>query len=100
MLRGFVHSFETDPSALLGAFPPLPLPAALRHSALAALQAAVKARTACRDWSVWERAACWLDHCALWLRACSRPHCHWPQTERACVRPVTMHLIQLGLVLL
>ena len=45
MLRGFVHSFETDPSALLGAFPPLPLPAALRHSALVALQAAVKART-------------------------------------------------------
>ena len=49
MLRGFAHSFETDPSALLGAFPPLPLPAALRHSALVALQAAVKARTpACR----------------------------------------------------
>ena len=46
MLRGFVHSFEADPSALLGAFPPLPLPAALRHSALVSLQAAVKARTA------------------------------------------------------
>ncbi|KAK9839324.1 hypothetical protein WJX81_008143 [Elliptochloris bilobata] len=43
MLRGFVHSFETDPSAMLGAFAPLPLPAALRHSALVSLQVAVKA---------------------------------------------------------
>ncbi len=44
MLRDFVQSFESDPSAMLGAFAPLPLPAALRHAALVSLQAAVKAR--------------------------------------------------------
>lgn len=44
MLRAFVHSFETDPSAMLGAFAPLPLAAPLRHAALVSLQAAVKAR--------------------------------------------------------
>ncbi len=44
MLRAFVHSFESDPSAMLGAFAPLPLAAPLRHAALVSLQAAVKAR--------------------------------------------------------
>ena len=44
MLRRFLRSFESSPAAMLGAFEPLHLPAAMRHSTLTSLQAAVKAR--------------------------------------------------------
>ena len=44
MLRRFLRSFESSPAAMLGAFEPLHLPSAMRHSTLTSLQAAVKAR--------------------------------------------------------
>ena len=44
MLRRFLRSFESSPAAMLGAFEPLHLPAAMRHSTLTSLQAAVKVR--------------------------------------------------------
>eukprot|EP00884_Botryococcus_braunii_P019029 jgi/Botrbrau1/580/Bobra.0010s0046.1 len=43
VLRSLIQSFEWDPSALMGGFLTLPLPSSLRHTALVALQAAVKA---------------------------------------------------------
>lgn len=43
MLRRFLRSFESCPAAMLGAWEPLHLPAAQRHSTLVSLQAAVKA---------------------------------------------------------
>lgn len=45
MLRLFLHSFETSPAAMLGAFEPLHLPSAMRHSTLVSLQSAVKVRS-------------------------------------------------------
>lgn len=42
MLRLFLRSFETSPAAMLGAFEPLHLPSAMRHSTLVSLQSAVK----------------------------------------------------------
>ena len=45
MLRRFLASFDTSPAAMLGAFEALRLPSAARHTALAALQTAVKARS-------------------------------------------------------
>ena len=43
MLRQFLRSFESPPAAMLGAWEPLHLPAAQRHSTLVSLQSAVKA---------------------------------------------------------
>ncbi|KAK9863031.1 hypothetical protein WJX84_002813 [Apatococcus fuscideae] len=43
VLKSLLHSCETDPSSLMQAFAALPLPAAMRHSALVPLHAAVKA---------------------------------------------------------
>ena len=45
MLRLFLRSFETSPAAMLGAFEPLHLPSAMRHSTLVSLQSAVKVRS-------------------------------------------------------
>jgi hypothetical protein len=42
VLRALIASFDWDPSALMAGFLPLPLPHSLRHTALVALQAAVK----------------------------------------------------------
>lgn len=43
VLRRFLRSFEDSPAAMLGAFEPLCLPSAMRHTTLVSLQAAVKA---------------------------------------------------------
>lgn len=42
MLRRFLASFDTSPSAMLSAFEPLRLAADARHTVLLALQSAVK----------------------------------------------------------
>lgn len=42
VLRRFLASFDSSPAAMLGAFEALRLPSPARHTALAALQTAVK----------------------------------------------------------
>ena len=42
VLRQFLRSFESSPAAMLGAWEPLHLPSAQRHSTLVSLQSAVK----------------------------------------------------------
>ena len=42
VLRAFIGSFQTDASAMLGAFAPLRMAPAIRNAALHALQVAVK----------------------------------------------------------
>ncbi len=62
VLRRFLASFSTSPAAMLGAFEALRLPSAARHTALAALQTAVKARsyvfTASESWMWLRMSAC------------------------------------------
>ena len=42
VLKALLQGCETDPASLMQAFAALPLPAALRHSALVSLHAAIK----------------------------------------------------------
>ena len=66
MLRRFLRSFEASPAAMLGAWEPLHLPAAMRHSTLASLQAAVKACCQTAAQAFWEIAC--IDLCCLGWR--------------------------------
>ena len=67
MLRRFLRSFESSPAAMLGAFEPLHLPSAMRHSTLASLQTAAKA--CCWTAAYMSLGKACIDSCCLGWRA-------------------------------